>query len=259
MQTISLANGCASPAKSLRKPERVMQATAHSQTAALVRDLVCEASLDHAAFESTIKPCKLSTCRATCCHDGVSLSDEEKNNIDSLLKSSPEEFTDILSGRQNGELFEIMPSGGWKTSTRPALPSETAVDYPGHFPRTRCVFLDSQHRCTIQRFSMKNDHPQWFHKPLTCWIHPILIKSGLHDSRPTITLLSPADDPQQRPDYPGFASCTHCGRPDNDGIRAHRALAPELKMLGEIAGRDLLSELQAPTVTSRLEVERRKM
>lgn len=222
-------------------------ATAHTQTAALVRDLVREASLDHATFDNTIKPCELSTCRATCCHDGVSLSLEEKNNIAALLESSPQEFADILVERKAHELFEIAPSGGWKTATRPAVATEPADDFPNHFPRTRCVFLDSQHRCAIQRYSMSHGHPQWFHKPLTCWIHPILIKTGSPGSRPTITLPSPADDPQRRPDYPGFASCTHCGRPDNDGIPAHQALAAELQMLGEIAGRDLLSELQAPT------------
>jgi Fe-S-cluster containining protein len=225
----------------------VRQPTIHTQTAEILRDLVRAAVLDHAAFQTTLNPCELSTCKATCCHDGVSLSDEEKSNIQTMVESSPEEFADTLDGRHACELFERIPSGGWKTSTRPALPAETADDYPGHFPRTRCVFLDSHHRCTIQRYSMNHHHPDWLHKPLTCWIHPILIKTGSPGSRPTITLPSPANDPQRSPDYPGFASCTHCGRPDNDGIPAHQALAAELRLLGEIAGRDLLSELQAPT------------
>lgn len=220
---------------------------AYPKTANGLRDLVRSAVLDHAAFETNIKPCELSTCKATCCNDGVFLSDEEKSNIETLVESSPEEFADTLDGRLTSGLFERTPSGGWKTATRPALPAETADDYPTHFPRTRCVFLDPQHRCTIQRFSMSHHHPDWFHKPLTCWIHPILIKTGSPGSRPTITLPSPTSDPQRRPGYPGFASCTHCGRPDNDGIPAHQALSAELQMLGEIADRDLLSELQAPT------------
>ncbi|MGB0992936.1 MAG: hypothetical protein ACPG32_10770, partial [Akkermansiaceae bacterium] len=63
--------------------------------------------------------------------------------------------------------------------------------------------------------------------------------------RPVITLVSPENDPQKTKDYPGFASCTHCGRRDNDGIPAREALMPELKMLGDISNRDLLAELNA--------------
>ena len=90
----------------------------------------------------------------------------------------------------------------------------------------------------------------WFHKPLTCWLHPLLIKPGRRGGRPELTLPSPENDPQKAPGYPGFASCTHCGRPDPEGEPAKVALAPELERLSLISGRDLLGELNAEEVVS---------
>ncbi len=222
--------------------------TAYPGTARHVRDLVRSAVIDHDAFQAYIKPCELQTCRATCCHDGVSLSEEERIGIEDLVLSHPASFGDILHDREPSGLFEDHSSGGSKTATRLATQDQLATDYPDHFPKTRCVFLDERDHCALQRFSMKRDLPQWFHKPLTCWLHPILIHQANRDSRPVITLPGPDNDPQTTPNYRGFASCTHCGRPDQTGSPAHQALEPELKMLGAISDRNLLGELRAPAL-----------
>ena len=63
-----------------------------------------------------------------------------------------------------------------------------------------------------------------------------------------VTLVTPENDPQRGEGYPGFASCTHCGRPDDDGKKARQVLAAELEMLGEVSGRDILGELNADGV-----------
>ena len=86
----------------------------------------------------------------------------------------------------------------------------------------------------------------WFDKPLTCWIHPIVVMPVTRErSRPLVTLVTSENDPQKTQGYPGFASCTHCGRPDEDGKRARQVLSAELEMLGNISGRDILGELNA--------------
>ena len=100
----------------------------------------------------------------------------------------------------------------------------------------------------IQKWSMQQGRHAWFDKPLTCWIHPIVILPISQErSRPLLTLVTPENDPQKTPGYPGFASCTHCGRPDDAGIPARQALCAELEMLGLISGRDILHELNAET------------
>jgi len=122
----------------------------------------------------------------------------------------------------------------WRTATRPAETSELADDFPAHFPRTRCVFLDAEHRCVLQRLASDLGRHPWFWKPISCWMHPLLLR---HGKRPVLTLPHPADDPE------AFTTCTHCGRSDPRGTRAAEVLREELAMLGRISGRDLVREL----------------
>jgi Fe-S-cluster containining protein len=208
-----------------------------------------EARVNHAAFEQLLRPCELDRCHATCCHDGVCLSGAEVSALRPLIDRHAAEFRSY--GLVLGEAaFTRRPSGsGWKTATRPAERGEQANDYPAHFPSTRCVFLDREHRCAWQRLAMEQERPAWFYKPVTCWMHPVALRSGTSDdSRPVLTLASPADDPQRRAGYPGFASCTHCGRPDPAGLPARVVLEAELRLLSEIAGRDFVAELNSPSV-----------
>lgn len=222
---------------------------AYVETAQILARQLREAVIDYPALEQKIRPCELSRCRATCCHDGVYLSREEANGIDSLLTKHPELIQQIkhYGGR---EVLQNLPGKKCqKTATRLATPNELAVDYPAHFPKTRCVFLDHQGRCLIQMFSVDQGRDPWYDKPLTCWIHPLVILPESRDRpRPVLTLVHPENDPQKAEGYPGFASCTHCGRPDETGSPAYEVLQEELAMLGKISGRDILGELCAQEV-----------
>lgn len=210
-------------------------------------DQLREAVIDHEAFEQFIRPCELSICRATCCHDGVYLSQEEAEHIRKLVDEHHEQMEGYRLSLPDDPV--IMLKGKLKTATRAAEEGELAEDYPAHFPKTRCVFLDREGRCGIQRLSMEQGRDAWFDKPLTCWIHPIVILPVNRErSRPVVTLVSPENDPQKKEGYPGFGSCTHCGRPDQGSKKARQArevLAAELEMLSKISGRDILSELNA--------------
>lgn len=216
----------------------VDQATAYLETAGVLRELMREAVVDHDAFEQRIRPCELSRCRATCCHDGVYLSAEEAHGVGRLAGE--------IGGLPENPVVESRGGKSLKTATRAAAPGELAEDYPAHFPKTRCVFLDTQGRCRIQMLSAEQGRHPWFDKPLTCWMHPLVILPANRDRpRPVLTLVNPGNDPQQSGGYPGFASCTHCGRPDEGGEKARHVLAAELGMLGRVSGRDVLGELNA--------------
>ena len=223
------------------------QYTAYEQTGQILADQLREAVIDHEAFEQLIRPCELSRCRATCCHDGVYLSGEEAGRIRKLVNEHGEELAGYGLSLPDDPMVSL--EGKLKTATRAAEEGELAEDYPAHFPKTRCVFLDREGRCGIQRLSMEQGRDAWFDKPLTCWIHPIVILPVNRERlRPVVTLVSPESDPQKKEGYPGFASCTHCGRPDQDGKKARQArevLAAELEMMGKISGRDILGELNA--------------
>ncbi len=222
-----------------------VETTAYVETAVELGRQVREAAVDHASFEQSLRPCKLSECRAACCHDGVMLSDEEAGRMKQLIGEHKDHFSACGIDPAAALLVFDEPKGAWRTAVRESMPEERAADFPDHFPRTRCVFLDDAHRCGWQRLSMHLEKPPWFHKPTGCWMHPLTVKR--REGRPLIKLPSAGDDPHQRQGYPGFASCTPCGAACDSGQPALEVLSAELRMLSEISGRDLLAELNAPS------------
>lgn len=198
--------------------------TAYKESAQLLRNQLREAALDHEAFESGLAVCELDQCRATCCHDGVILSKEEAQ---------------ILSEMDDRDgIFEIEP-GRFKTRTVEVEASQLPDDFPSHFPKTRCVYLDAQHRCYWQLKALEERKHPWFYKPFSCWMHPVLITRS--EGRPRLTILPRAKDSGR------FASYTPCGQTRSCAAPARLALKSELEMLGELAQRDFLGELNAPS------------
>ncbi len=197
-----------------------MKLSAFPKTISALASQLREAAVDHEAFEIPLPLCQLSECRATCCHDGVFLSPEEAEVI--------------------GEGVETLPDGRQKTVTVPATEDQRASDFPEHFSKTRCVFLDDQHRCKWQLQSVAEGKHPWFYKPISCWMHPILVES--REGRPVLTLRRAENDAA------GFASQTPCGSLTQDADPARLTLAAELEMLGSIARRDFSAELNAPSI-----------
>ncbi len=197
--------------------------TVFQETSAGLAKQLSEAGVDHAAFERPLPVCELAKCRATCCHDGVMLSDEEAR---------------ILGELGGGDGMIEAEDGRKKTKTVAGDSSKLAGDFPDHFPKTRCVFLDDQHRCQWQLRAVEEGRHPWYYKPTSCWLHPVLITRK--KERPVLTLLSREEDKA------GFASHTPCGKFREGAAPARESLGMELKMLGVISGRDFYGELNAP-------------
>lgn len=212
--------------------------TAFADTASHVQQLLAGAEVDREALSRPIRRCELAKCRGTCCHDGAYLNPDEAALIPMLVDEHRDFFEGIGLDLPAKPVRYGSSQGvsGLKTATRPAPMSELAEDYPEHFARTRCVFLDADARCGLQLLATAlGEHP-WFYKPFTCWMHPLTIEDGV------LTLHDRQSDPQNLTDYPGFISQTHCGRADACGEPAFEVLGEEIAALGEIAGRDLLSD-----------------
>lgn len=218
------------------------------RTAKILTEQIEIARVDHAAFETLLRPCELSRCKATCCHDGVHVSYEEAAHILEVVEGNAGRLRGY--GLELGEEVMLDLGNGMKTATRPAEAGELAADFPEHFPKTRCVFLNKEGLCGLQSMAMEDGDDAWLHKPLTCWMHPlVLMPAGKWEDRPVLTIVNAENDPQKTSRYAGYASCTHCGRAENaaDGGRpAWQVLEPELRRLGEITGRDIFQELSAP-------------
>lgn len=222
--------------------------TAYGGTAAELRERLQEAAVDHDSFERQISLCDLASCRATCCHDGVFLSEEEAEMMREMMAEHGDRFS--------GYGVEVSSSavvsdehGVHRTATRPSEGEERASDFPAHFLKTRCVFLDDQHRCTWQRLAGDLGKPAWFFKPIGCWLHPLTLRPvNRVGGRPVLRLPGVEDDPLAGEGYPGFASCTPCGRVCDAGRPASEVLRPELEALSEIGGRDFVGEVEAEAV-----------
>lgn len=199
-----------------------------------------EAALDHEAFTMRLNPCELPKCRATCCHDGAYLTGEEMTGI----REAVDARRDRLAGYGwNEEHYLATDHRQGRTVTRATDDDGLTENFPAHFPRTRCVFLDAEHRCVLQRLAIDDGRHPWWWKPVSCWMHPLLLRPPTASERPLLTLARPGGDPAAEEGYPGFGSCTPCGVETDDGVPAWQALRGELELLGKIAGRDLVGEL----------------
>ncbi len=151
-----------------------------------------------------------------------------------MILSSEE--AEVLSRDSEG-IIEL-GDGRLKTETVVVPSDRFADDFPGHFPKTRCVFLDEKHRCLWQLRGVKEGKHPWFYKPTSCWMHPLILKTEA--GRPLLTLLSRGEDEA------GFATFTQCGRLKVGAPPARESLKMELEMLGLISGRNFHGELNGP-------------
>lgn len=196
----------------------------------LERDLaeaVREARLDGESLQTPIRVCELTRCRGMCCHDGVFVGKEERQVIGELME---------------GDFFEKR-EGRWKTRTVTAEKEMLGEGYPAHFPETRCVFLDEQHYCRLQSRALEEGRHPWFWKPFPCWLHPLGFRKDDSSGRRVLSLPRTGQDPAAEEGYPGFTSCTTCGKKDELGAPAAQTLAAELDFLAEVSGRNLRAEL----------------
>ncbi len=206
-------------------------------TLRMLGEQVWQAQLDHEAFERPMRVCDLARCRATCCHDGVVVGEEEAEVIGVVVAEHREALEAYGWSGDVGEAV-VQEGGKLRTARRPAREGELAEDFPAHFLRTRCVFLDPEHRCVLQRLATDAGKHPWFWKPVSCWMHPVLLKGARRAGRPLITIRGREDDEAR------FASCTHCGREEMGGDPASEVLRGELAVLGMLGGRNLLAELR---------------
>ncbi|MEM9480227.1 MAG: DUF3109 family protein [Verrucomicrobiota bacterium] len=208
--------------------------TAYPAAERELREQVRRARVDFSAMAIPLRQCDLSSCRATCCHDGVILGPDEMSIMERMMEKSG----DVLRSYEwNPPHVFTRRKGRWKSLSLTAEPGQLAATYPKHFPKTRCVFLDEQHRCVWQRLAIDSGEEPWFWKPISCWMHPLRVRRE-EDGGFVLTL--------NRNEGPGFESDTPCGGASGGcGLPAWKVLSEELRWLGEIGGRDLLGEIEA--------------
>ena len=115
-----------------------------------------------------VKSCDVCICSGECCYYGVYTDKYEYEKIieikDRIIKSLDDSQTaDVSKWFEPPEEDEDFESGV-------AVGTEL---YNG-----KCVFLDKQGFCTLQKIAMEDGLDKWKYKPLYCILFPIVIYEG---------------------------------------------------------------------------------
>jgi hypothetical protein len=212
--------------------------TAFNKSEENLREQYGNTKLKPEEFARKLTRCELC-CKGMCCYGGVSVDKDTADVVQHLATVRKSDFkkmgldlpdTVVAPGEWHGAVGNI-------TALKPRPFRSIVKDYPNHFDETACVFLMDDARCGLQVLSEIDGKHPWYYKPFSCWLLPIKIWEG------EIRLFDKDSDLFLYPDYPGFISCTFCGRTDESGSSASELLKPELEYLGKILDRDLIGEL----------------
>jgi hypothetical protein len=220
--------------------------TAFETSGQALRNDLASAVIDPAEFQRKIQRCSLATCRGMCCYDGASVDKATAEKIREIADDNRHRFSAMGLNLPHDvvEKNEWNGTVGLKTTVRPFPFRSHVKDFPAHFNETACVFLLDDGRCGLQVLSEQDGKHRWFYKPFTCWLQPIKLADG------EVRLYDESSDPNKLPGYDGFVIRTCCGQTETQGQSAVEVLREELRFLGKLIGRDLLTELAKPEVSS---------
>ncbi len=115
-----------------------------------------------------VKVCDVCVCSGECCYYGVYTDYKEYENILSMKSRIIQSMDD--SQTKDVEKWFEEPEEDEDFESGTAVGTEL---YNG-----KCVFLDKQGYCTLQKIAMENDEYKWKYKPLYCILFPLVIYDG---------------------------------------------------------------------------------
>ncbi len=116
-----------------------------------------------------VRACDISICSGECCYYGVYTDKSEYDNIMSY-KDKIISYMDDSQTKDPDLWFEDPEDDS-------DFPSGIAVGTEVH--NGKCVFLDKQGFCTLQKMAMAEGEFKWKYKPLYCILFPLVIFEGV--------------------------------------------------------------------------------
>ncbi|KAF0141150.1 MAG: hypothetical protein FD122_1802 [Stygiobacter sp.] len=116
-----------------------------------------------------VKSCDVCICSGECCYYGVYTDKSEHELIMSLKER-------IIKSMDDSQTKDVEK---WFEDPEPDddFPSGIAVGTEVH--NGKCVFLDRQGYCTLQKIAMEDGEFKWKYKPLYCILFPLVIFEGV--------------------------------------------------------------------------------
>ncbi len=125
--------------------------------------------IDPVIFTQQFVPgCDICKCSGECCYYGVYTESNEHENILKIKDKIIEEMDDSQTKVVKNWFEEPIEDDDFTSGI--AVGTEV---YNG-----KCVFLDKQGFCTLQKIAMKEGVHKWKYKPLYCILFPLVIWEG---------------------------------------------------------------------------------
>lgn len=115
-----------------------------------------------------VKACDICICSGECCYYGVYTDFKEYEKILSVKERIIKSMDDSQT-KNPDEWFE-------EPEKDPDFESGIAVGTEVH--NGKCVFLDKQGYCTLQKMAVEENEFKWKYKPLYCILFPLVIFEG---------------------------------------------------------------------------------
>lgn len=115
-----------------------------------------------------VRGCDIGKCSGECCYYGVYAGLEEyekilekKEDIIKLMDASQEKFVE-----------------NWFEPPVKDSDFKSGLAYGTNVRNGKCVFLDKEGFCTLQKLAMNEGMHKWHYKPLYCILFPVVIVDG---------------------------------------------------------------------------------
>ncbi len=126
--------------------------------------------IDPAIFSQPfVKACDVCICAGECCYYGVYTDKSEYE----MIISAKEKIIGYLDDSQTKDVNEWFEEPEHDNDFPSGIAVGTEV-YNG-----KCVFLDKQGFCTLQKMAMLEGEYKWKYKPLYCILFPLVISEGV--------------------------------------------------------------------------------
>ena len=107
-------------------------------------------------------------CNGECCHYGV-YSDLNEHKVIMGIK---DKIIPLMDESQTTDISK------WFEAPEKDEDFESGVAVGTELHNSKCVFLDKEGRCTLQKFALLNNEHKWKYKPIYCILFPLTIYNG---------------------------------------------------------------------------------
>lgn len=116
-----------------------------------------------------VNKCDICICSGECCYYGVYTDKKEYEKILSIKEQ-------IINAMDDSQCKD---PAKWFEEPEKDPDFESGVAVGTEIYNGKCVFLDKQGYCTLQKIALKNGEYKWKYKPLYCILFPLVIYEGV--------------------------------------------------------------------------------